>query len=161
MSEYCMNIKDLAFTGRYPPTAQGSNHLCILKIGDKEEEQQALISCLFLSTRKKKRLIDASINIYNDFVRVPKFGVCKLHKTLLFLFGIMNLHSSMILSTLSINSHGFAFGFSKKPRTNNMYTISRCGTLLPTILPLNKVHYRAYLEVYGALEPLNEMRKCF
>ena len=27
-------------------------------------------------------------------------------------------HNSMILSTLSINSHGFTFGFLERPRTN-------------------------------------------
>ena len=37
-----------------------------------------------------------------------------------------------------------------KPMINPL--ISRCRTPLPTILPLNKVHYRASSEVYGALE---------
>ena len=29
-----------------------------------------------------------------------------------------DIHNGMILSTLSISSHGFAFGFPKRPRTN-------------------------------------------
>ena len=31
---------------------------------------------------------------------------------------ITTLHNGMILSTLSISSHGFALGFLKRPRTN-------------------------------------------
>ena len=31
--------------------------------------------------------------------------------------GITDFHNGMILSTLSISSHGFAFGFPKKPPT--------------------------------------------
>ena len=68
----------------------------------------------------------------------------------------------MILSTLSISSHGFAFGFPKRPHTNedvfltyklmiNPF-INQCGTPLPTILPSNKVHHRAPLR---PMEPSN------
>ena len=35
-----------------------------------------------------------------------------------FLLGITTLHNGMILSTLSISSHGFALGFPKMPHTN-------------------------------------------
>ena len=34
------------------------------------------------------------------------------------LLGITTLHNGMILSTLSISSHGFTFGFPKRSRTN-------------------------------------------
>ncbi|KAG7019552.1 hypothetical protein SDJN02_18513, partial [Cucurbita argyrosperma subsp. argyrosperma] len=34
------------------------------------------------------------------------------------MLGITTLHNGMILSTLSIKSHGFALGFPKKPHTN-------------------------------------------
>ena len=34
------------------------------------------------------------------------------------LLGVMTLHNGMILSTLSISSHGFTFDFLKMPRTN-------------------------------------------
>ena len=32
--------------------------------------------------------------------------------------GITNFYNGMILSTLSISFHGFAFSFSKRPHTN-------------------------------------------
>ena len=84
--------------------------------------------------------------------------------------GITTLHSGMILSTLSINSHCFTFGFTKRPRTNEdvlfnykpmiNLLISRCGTPPfnnPQQPPSNKVHHRASFEAYVALEqlPLN------
>ena len=34
------------------------------------------------------------------------------------MLGTTDLHNRMILSTLSISSHDFAFGFSKSPHTN-------------------------------------------
>ena len=34
------------------------------------------------------------------------------------MLGITNLHNDMILSTLSISSRVFAFGFPKRPHTN-------------------------------------------
>ena len=83
------------------------------------------------------------------------------------MLGFKSLHTGLILSTLSISSYGFAFGFSKRPRTNEDVSltyklminplISQRGTPLPTILPSNKVHHRASPEAYGALEqpPLN------
>ena len=56
----------------------------------------------------------------------------------------------------------FALSLPKRPRTNGDVfitykpminsLISRRGTPLPTILPSNKVHYRASPEAYGALE---------
>ena len=59
------------------------------------------------------------------------------------------LHNGMIMSTLSISSRGFAFGFSKRPHTNGdvfptyklmiIPLISQCGTpsqQSSTILPL-------------------------
>ena len=68
----------------------------------------------------------------------------KFNKRVNNLLGITNLHNGMTLSTLSISSHGFAFGFPKKSHTNGDVfltyklminpLISRCGTTLPTIL---------------------------
>ena len=77
------------------------------------------------------------------------------------------LHNGMILSTLSIDSHDFVFCLLKRPHINEDVfltykltinpLVSRCGTPLPTILPLNKVHHRASLEACEALKraPLN------
>ena len=61
------------------------------------------------------------------------------------------LHNGMILSTLSISSHGFALGFSKRPHINGdvfltyklmiIPLISECGTpsqQSSTILPRTK-----------------------
>ena len=60
---------------------------------------------------------------------------------------LTTLYNGMILSILSINSHGFAFDFFKRPHTNrDMFfiykpminlLISRCGTPLPTFLNTN------------------------
>ena len=62
---------------------------------------------------------------------------------------ITNLNNGMILSTLSISSHGFAFDFFLRPHINGdvLLTykpminplISRCRTPLPTIL--NRIFY--------------------
>ena len=73
----------------------------------------------------------------------------------------------MILSTLRISSHGFTFDFPKILHTNGDIfltyklminpLISRYETFLPTILPSNKVRYKASPEAYEILEqpPLN------
>ena len=76
----------------------------------------------------------------------------------------------MILSILSLSSHGFTFCFSKRPRTNKdvfftykpkiITLTSQYGTpsqQSSRILPSNKVHHRAFPGAYGALEqpPLN------
>ena len=78
------------------------------------------------------------------------------------LLKITTLHNSIRLSTLSISSHDFAFGFPKMSRTNGDVfltykpminpLINRCGTPLPTIFHSNKVHNRASPKAYGALE---------
>ena len=68
------------------------------------------------------------------------------------MLGITNLHDGMILSTLSVSSHGFVFGFPKRSRTNRDVflpyksminpLISRYETPFPTILLSNKVQDR-------------------
>ena len=63
----------------------------------------------------------------------------------------MTLHDGMILSTLSLNSHGFAL----MPHTNGDVfnpLISRRETPLSTILPSNKAYHRVSSEAYGAFE---------
>ena len=81
------------------------------------------------------------------------------------LLEITTLHNGMILSTLSISSRGFTFGFPKRPHTSGdvfltyklmiILLISKCGppTLQSsTILSSNKVHHRASPKAYGPLE---------
>ena len=48
------------------------------------------------------------------------------------MLGITNLHNSMILSTLNISFHRFAFGFPKIPHTNGDLFL----TYKPMIIPL-------------------------
>ena len=42
-----------------------------------------------------------------------------------------DLHNGMILSTLSINSRGFAFGFPKRPHTNEDVSLTCKITIIP------------------------------
>ena len=48
------------------------------------------------------------------------------------MLGTTTLHNGMILSTLSISSHGFAFGFPERPHTNGDVFL----TYKPMIIPL-------------------------
>ena len=57
------------------------------------------------------------------------------------MLGITDLHDGMILSTLSVSSRDFVFGFPKRPRTNGdvffayklviVPLISQCGCEIP------------------------------
>ena len=47
--------------------------------------------------------------------------------------GIRTLHNGMILSTLSIGSHGFAFGFPERPRTNGDVSLAYKPMINPLI----------------------------
>ena len=77
------------------------------------------------------------------------------------MLGTTILYNGMILSTLSISSHGFAFGFPERPHTNGDVfltskhminpLISQCGTPLPTILPSNKVNHRVSPSLFDTL----------
>ena len=97
------------------------------------------------------------------FIYIPLHRYC-------IVLGTTTLHNGMILSTLSINSHGFAFGFPKGPHTYRdvfltyklmiIPLISQCGNpsqQSSIIFHSNKVHHRASPKAYGALEqpPLN------
>ena len=78
------------------------------------------------------------------------------------LLEITTLYNGMILSTLSIRSRGFTFGFPKRDHANGdvfltyksmiNLLISRCETSLSTILSSSKVNHRVSPEAYGTLE---------
>ena len=57
------------------------------------------------------------------------------------MLGITNLHNGMILSTLSISSHWFALGFSKRSHTNEDVFL-----YIPTILNNKSICFTSPLE---------------
>ena len=68
---------------------------------------------------KLRYLISCKIDLPNhSHERTPLSTVKHGCKCTTKMLGIMNLHNGMLLSTLSISSRGFAFGFPKKSRTN-------------------------------------------
>ena len=50
---------------------------------------------------------------------------------MILILGILDFYNGMILSTLSVSSHGFALGFSKRPNINRDVFL----TYKPMIIP--------------------------
>ena len=68
--------------------------------------------------------------------------------------GTMDLHNGMILSTLSISSHGFALGFLKRPRTNGdvFLTYKPIDHSLKPMEPSNNLPFIGLDSFSGVLE---------
>ena len=73
---------------------------------------------IHLSPNVTKKMNDTNnTNKFESQLQEKEYEVRKSTSTIL-LLGITTLHNGMILSTLSIGSHGFALDFPKRPHTN-------------------------------------------